>query len=145
MKLLDNLTSAAVAGEYYRSMGLKRQEAKGWMMGFLVGFPLFIVAPCAIATWLGSRVRSPLVAFALTWIATPFVSYFLTVVLAPVLRALIPAHNDGTGVIMIPYYGIATGFIAGIVAAVIVRRRGGRAVPKPNASDQHGTELSGGN
>lgn len=92
-------------------------------MGFLVGFPLFIVAPCAIAAWLGSRVRSPLIAFVLTWIATPFVSLVLTVALAPVLRGLIPANNDGTGAIMIPYFGIVTGVIAGTVAAVIVKRR----------------------
>jgi hypothetical protein len=94
------------------------------MMGFLIGFPLFIVAPCAIAAWLGTRVRSPLIAFVVTWIATPLVSLVLTVVLAPVLRELTPANNDGTGAIMIPYFGIATGVIAGIVAARIVKRRG---------------------
>lgn len=103
-------------------------------MGFLVGFPLFIVAPCAIAAWLGTRVRSPLIAFVLTWIATPFVSFALTLVLAPVLRALVPANSDGTGVIMIPFFGIVTGIIAGIVAAVIVQRRRGEAASKPDGS-----------
>jgi hypothetical protein len=93
-------------------------------MGFLIGFPLFIVAPCAIAAWLGTRVTSPVVAFVLTWIATPLVSLVLTVVLAPVLRELTTANNDGTGAIMIPYFGIATGVIAGIVAAIIVKQRG---------------------
>ena len=93
------------------------------MMGFLIGFPLFIVAPCAIAAWLGTRVNSPVVAFVLKWIATPLVSLIFTVVLAPVLRELTPANNDGTGAIMIPYFGIATGVIAGIVAAIIVKRR----------------------
>ncbi len=113
-------------------------------MGFLIGFPLFIVAPCAIAAWLGTRVRSPLIAFVLTWIATPFVSFVLTIVLAPVLRALIPANNDGTGAIMIPFLGIMTGVISGIVAAVIVKRRGGEVAPKPNASNQHETDTSDG-
>ncbi len=108
-------------------------------MGFLIGFPLFIVAPCAIAVWLGLRVRSPFIAFVLTWIATPFVSFVLTIVLTPVLRALTPATNDGTGAIMIPYFGIVTGVIAGIIAAMIVRRRGGKPALKPHDSDQHGT------
>ena len=106
-------------------------------MGFLIGFPLFIIAPCAIAAWLGTRVRSPLVAFVLTWIATPFVSFLLTVVLAPVLRELTPANNDGTGAIMIPYFGIVTGVIAGIVAALIVQRRDREVAPMRNDSEQN--------
>ncbi len=113
-------------------------------MGFLIGFPLFIVAPCAIAAWLGTRVRTPLIAFVLTWIATPLVSFVLTIVLTPVLRAITPANNDGTGAIMIPYFGIVTGAIAGIVAAMIVKRRCGEVVPQPDASDQHEAETSGG-
>lgn len=113
-------------------------------MGFLIGFPLFIVAPCVIAAWLGSRVRSPLIAFVLTWIATPLVSLVITIVFTPVLRAITPAGNDGTGAIMIPFFGIVTGVIAGIVAAWIVKRRGGDVAPKPDASDQHETENSGG-
>lgn len=92
-------------------------------MGFLIGFPLFIVAPCAIAAWLGTRVRSPVVAFLVTWVLTPLVSYVITVLGTPVLRAITPAGNDGTGAIMIPFFGIATGVIAGIVAAWFVKRR----------------------
>lgn len=92
-------------------------------MGFLIGFPLFIVSPCVIAVWLGTRVRLPVVAFALAWVMTPIASWIITIVLWPILRALIPPNNDGTGAIMIPIFGIATGLIAGIVAAVIVRRR----------------------
>ncbi len=110
-------------------------------MGFLVGFPLFIVAPCVIAAWLGSRVDSRLIAFVLTWILTPFVSFVLTVALAPVLRALTPANNDGTGAIMIPYFGIVTGLIAGIVASMIVKRRRGAAASQPG-SDQQKEETS---
>ena len=112
-------------------------------MGFLIGFPLFIVAPCAIAVWVGTRVRSPLIAFVLTWIATPFASFVITIVFTPVLRAIPPAGNDGTGAIMLPFFGIVTGLIAGIVAAWIVRRRGGEVAPKSVASDQHRTDSSG--
>jgi hypothetical protein len=100
-------------------------------MGFLIGFPLFILAPCAIAAWLGTRVRSPVIAFVLTWIATPLVSFVITVVFTPVLRAITPAGNDGTGAIMLPFFGIVTGLIAGIVAAVLVQRRNGREAAKP--------------
>lgn len=100
-------------------------------MGFLIGFPLFIVAPCAIAAWLGTRVRSPLIALLLTWVMTPLVSVVITVVFTPVLRAITPAGNDGTGAIMLPFFGIVTGLIAGIVAAVVVRRRNGREPAKP--------------
>ena len=92
-------------------------------MGFLIGFPLFIIAPCAIAGWIGTRVRSPVIAFVVTWMLPPLVAAFLTALGTPVLRALTPAGNDGTGAIMIPFFGIVTGLIAGIVASVIVSRR----------------------
>lgn len=111
-------------------------------MGFLIGFPLFIVAPCAIAAWLGTRVRSPLIAFVVTWITTPLVSFVITSAFTPVLRAITPAGNDGTGAIMIPFFGIVTGVIAGIVAVMIVKRRGGEDAPRPDASDQHKTDSS---
>ena len=117
-------------------------NAKGRTMGFLIGFPLFIVAPCVIAGWLGTRVRTPLIAFMLTWIATPFVSFVITVVFTPVLRAITPTGNDGTGAIMIPSFGIVTGLIAGFVAAMIVKRRGGHIALKPDGSNQHETDAS---
>ena len=62
---------------------------------------------------------------------TPIISYVVTQVLIPVLRAVAPPNNDGTGVIMIPFYGIVTGLIAGIVAAVIVSRRNAKAAKSP--------------
>ena len=111
-------------------------------MSFLIGFPLFIVAPCAIAAWLGTRVRSPAVAFVLTWALTPLVSAVVTVLGIPVLRAITPANNDGTGAIMLPFFGIVTGLIAGIVAAEIVKRQAGEVRPKPDASNQHETDTS---
>ncbi len=113
-------------------------------MSFVIGFPLFIVAPCAIAAWLGTRVRSPLIAFVVTWVMTPLVSYGITVLGTPVLRAITPANNDGTGAIMIPYFGIVTGLIAGIVVAWIVKRRRSEVAQKPDASDQREVNSSGG-
>lgn len=101
------------------------------MMGFLIGFPLFIVAPCAIAAWVGMRVRSPVIAFVVTWVLTPLVSFVITIVGSPILRAITPANNDGTGAITIPYFGIVTGAIAGIVAAGVVRRRSSHGAAKP--------------
>lgn len=92
-------------------------------MGFLIGFPLFIVAPCVIAAWVGTRVRSPIIAFAVTWVLTPFISAVVTVLGRPILRAISPASNDGTAAIMLTFYGFVTGLIAGIVAGVIVNRR----------------------
>jgi hypothetical protein len=115
--------------------GGTNRNLKGTPMGFLIGFPLFIVAPCAIAVWLGTRVRSPLIAFVLTWIATPFVSAVITVVFTPVLRAIAPAGQDRTGAIMLPLFGIVTGLIAGIVSAWMVQRRRIKVAPKPEASD----------
>lgn len=96
-------------------------------VGSLVVLSLFIVAPCAIAAWVGTRVRRSLIAFVLAWILTPIVSVIVTLVLWPVLRAMIPSNNDGTGAIMIPFFGIVTGLVAGIVAAMIVGRRRDRA------------------
>lgn len=113
-------------------------------MSFVIGFPLFIVAPCVIAAWLGTRVRSPFIAFVLTWVLTPLVSYVITVLGSPVLRAITPAGNDGTGAIMIPFFGIVTGLIAGIVVARIVQRRRGEVAQKPDASDQRELDSSGG-
>jgi biotin transporter BioY len=100
-------------------------------MGFLIGFPLFIVAPCVIATWVGTRVRSSLVALLVTWGLTPLVSLVITVLGTPILRAITPANNDGTFAIMLPFFGIATGLIAGIAASVIVKRRIDREPAKP--------------
>ena len=100
-------------------------------MGFLIGFPLFIVAPCVIAGWVGTRVRSPVVALVVTWLLTPLVSFVVTILGTPILRAITPAGNDGTGAIMLPLFGIVTGLIAGIVAAGVVRRRSSHETTKP--------------
>ena len=102
-------------------------------MGFLIGFPLFIVAPCAISGWLGSRVRWPILAFFITWVLTPILSAIITVLRVPILQAISPPNNDGTGAIMLPFLGIVTGLIAGIVSAVVVSRRNAyqSATPTP--------------
>lgn len=100
-------------------------------MGFLIGFPLFIVAPCVIAGWVGTRLRTPVVALVVTWLLTPLVSSAITVLGTPILRAITPVGNDGTGAIMLPFFGIVTGLIAGIVVAGIVRRRSCQESAKP--------------
>jgi hypothetical protein len=92
-------------------------------MGFLIGFPLFIVSPCLLSAWIGTRVRSPVIAFLLTWLLTPFTTALIAILGTPVLRAITPPENDGTGVIMLPFFGIVTGLIAGIVAAILVSKR----------------------
>jgi len=105
----------------HHAMAVDRKEAA---MAFLIGFPVFIVAPCAVAAWIGTRLRSPIVAFFVTWALTPFASLVITVLGTPILPAITPPNNDGTGAIMLPFLGIVTGLIAGIVAGVIVSRRG---------------------
>ena len=91
-------------------------------LGPLVGL-VVIVGACAIAVWIATRVRSPLVAFFLAWVATPPCTLALLVLFWPALQATIPANNDGTAVIMIPILGVATGLVSGIVATVMVHRR----------------------
>lgn len=105
-------------------------------MGFIIGFPLFIVTPCVIAGWIGTRVRTPIVALVVTWLLTPLVSYVVTVLGTPILRAITPVGNDGTGAIMLPFFGVVTGLIAGLVAAGIVRRRGSHEVEKTTESEK---------
>lgn len=110
-------------------------------MGFLIGFPLFIVAPCVLAGWLGARCRIPAVAFFVAWLATPCASLAITVLGMPVLRAITPPENDGTGAIMLPFFGVVTGVLAGIGAAVTVQRRRTRATA-PEADAQNTTDPS---
>lgn len=110
-------------------------------MSFLIGFPLFIVTPCAIAAWLGTYVRSPLLAFVVTWVMTPLVSVVIAFVFTPVLRAITPPNNDGTSAIILPFYGIVTGVIAGVVASVLVNRRHGREAAQPVDSNRVSNDL----
>lgn len=100
-------------------------------MGFLIGFPLFIAGPCAIAAWIGTRLHSPVIAFVVTWVLTPFLAAAITILGIPILRAITPAENDGTIAIMLPFLGIVTGFFAGIVASIIVSRRRSHPVQQP--------------
>ena len=102
------------------------------MIAFGIIVVLFLIAgPCVLAVWIGSRVPVPALAFAIAWPLTPMISYVATPVLIPVLRAVTPPNNDGTGVIMIPFFGIVTGLVAGIVAAVIVSRRNAKSARSP--------------
>lgn len=104
-------------------------------MGFLIGFPLFIVAPCVVAAWIGTRVRWPVVALVVTWLLTPLVSFFVTVLGTPILRAISPAGNDGTAAIMLPFLGVFTGLVAGLVTSGVVRRRNIAGTAKPTDNE----------
>ncbi|MFN0199272.1 MAG: hypothetical protein ACKVT0_21180 [Planctomycetaceae bacterium] len=84
---------------------------------------LLLVGPCAIGVWIGTRVRWPAIAFFLAWLITPAISYVAVKAMIPVLRAVTPPDNDGTWVIMVPFFGIVTGLGGGIAAAMIVFRR----------------------
>ncbi len=90
-----------------------------WILLFIFAF----VAPCALSVWVGTRVRWPVVAFFLAWFTNPFVSFALFLIFEVVGHAITERHSDGTAVIVAPFYGLASGLIAGIVAAVIVDRR----------------------
>lgn len=112
-------------------------------LGFAIGFPVFILLPGLVASWLGARVRWPWLAFVLAWLLTPFAMLLFVLALAPLLRALTPPGNDGTGAIMLPFVGIATGLVAGGVAAfAVARRRGeggataGGAVEEPQKKEE---------
>ncbi|MDZ4688284.1 MAG: hypothetical protein SH850_24690 [Planctomycetaceae bacterium] len=89
----------------------------------LMLFAMIIVAPVAIAAWVGSRVRSPLVAFVIAWMLTPVLTGLNVVLMIPAIRLASPPNNDGTGVIMLPFLGLVTGLFAGIAAAVLSSRR----------------------
>jgi len=102
------------------------------MLGLLVLFGV----PCAFAVWLGTRIRWPLLAFLLAWVTTPLASYGMIVALWPILAAMTPPNNDGTWVIMVPLYSIATGLLAGIAAAVVVTRRRNKEGTAPVAPGQ---------
>jgi hypothetical protein len=91
--------------------------------GWLIGFPLFIVAPCVISAWIGSRLRRPIAAFVLAWVLTPFANLAVLIVFWSVLRAITPPENDGTGAIMLPFLGVLTGLASGLTASVMVSRR----------------------
>jgi membrane associated rhomboid family serine protease len=79
----------------------------------LIVFLLVILAPCAIAAWLGTLLRRPLIAFVLAWLLTPILTLVVEILLWPFLRALTPPDNDGTVAIMLPFFGIITGLVAG--------------------------------
>ena len=108
-------------------------------MGFLIGFPIFIVGPCVIAAWVGSRIRSPLIAFVVTWVLTPFVAGLVAALGIPILREITPVGNDGTIVFMLPLIGVVTGLVAGIVAVVVVNRR----IASEESQRQSGSTQSG--
>lgn len=92
------------------------------------------LGPCVLSAWLGTRARHPLLALLLGWLATPLAGFALAllieVVLYPIVKALGWLHDpnsSGRGMLLIimPIVGLLSGLPAGIVAAVVVRRRNG--------------------
>jgi uncharacterized membrane protein len=71
-----------------------------------------------------------MIAFLLAWILTPLVNVLGVLVYAP----FAPAGNDGTWAIVLPLYGIGTGLISGVIAAVIVVRRRAQEHRQPTTS-----------
>lgn len=89
----------------------------------LIFLVLFIVAPCVLAAWIGSRLRRTVLAFFFAWLLTPILTLVFELVLWPVLRSLIPPSNDGTGALMLPFFGVVTGLLAGGGAAIMAALR----------------------
>ncbi len=90
------------------------------------------LGPCIIGAWIGTRARHPLLALLLGWLATPLAGFALAfvieIVLYPIVSALGLLHDpnsSGRGMLFIimPIVGLLSGLPAGIVSAVIVRRR----------------------
>lgn len=81
---------------------------------------LFVLGgPPAFATWVGTSIRSPVGAFFAAWFLTPLLTCVGLALGWPLLRIMSSPDNDGTWVIMLPIMSVASGFVAGIVAAVI--------------------------
>lgn len=79
--------------------------------------------PFVLSAWLGSRLRSAVAAFFVAWLATPFLTWLMVVLMWPFIRMASDPNSDGTGVIVLPLVGVLTGIISGIAASVQVGRR----------------------
>jgi hypothetical protein len=102
----------------------------------VLGLLLLFGAPCLFSVWIGTRVRWPVVAFFLAWVTTPFANLIVFLILAMVSRTVTGQETDGTMAIMMPLYGIGTGLVAGIIAAVFVGRRPQETATKPGDTAQ---------
>jgi hypothetical protein len=92
------------------------------------------LGPCILAGWIASFLRQPVLAFFAAWLLTPLIAMTAVLMAIPALRALTPPGNDGTEVIMIPIFGIVSGFIAGLIVAARARPRAPTAIDKHNSA-----------
>lgn len=77
------------------------------------------VTPILLATWIGTRLRRPLGAFFLGWIATPFAA----IPVALILMVLMDTPLATIVAVELPIASIVLGLISGGLAAFIVQRR----------------------
>jgi hypothetical protein len=83
---------------------------------------LCFVLPIGIAAWTGARLRRTWPAFFLGLVSAPLVGFLFALI-----YALTASQSNNAGwliMLEMPIVGIGMGLVAGIVAAVVVRRRG---------------------
>jgi hypothetical protein len=88
---------------------------------------LCFVLPIGIGAWIGTRLRRPWPAFFLGLISAPLLGFVFAL-----FFALTASQSNNAGwliLLELPFVGILMGLVSGIVAAVIVRRRGPVATP----------------
>jgi hypothetical protein len=89
---------------------------------------LCFVLPVGIAAWIGARLGRPWPAFFLGLVSAPLVGFLFALIYALTASQ---SNNAGWLIMMeMPIVGIGMGLVAGIVAAVVVRRRGMSATTK---------------
>ena len=83
---------------------------------------LCFVLPIGLGAWTGARLRRAWPAFFLALIAAPLLGFLFALI-----YALTASQSNNAGwliLLELPFVGIGMGLVAGLVAAVIVRRRG---------------------
>lgn len=98
------------------------------LTNFLIGLLLFILPPCMVSAWVGTRTQLPIAAFLTSWILTPSLTGIVVLLGTPILREIIPYEGAGTVVLILLLWGSISGLIAGAVAALIVGRRNKKRV-----------------
>jgi hypothetical protein len=79
-----------------------------------------IGGPCVAGVWLGGQSRSPVQAFVMGWVITPLSAFLLAALLLAISP---PADGGGMEIFLFPLYGMFTGLLAGIGAAIVSSRR----------------------
>ena len=101
----------------------------------LVGL-IAVIAPIVLGTWIGKSIQGGATsAFLAGYIATPLASFCVALVVVLLSPFFWPIPNIGTLLIALPTLGIGTGLVSGVLAALIVRQRGGKTTkPTVNAA-----------